>query len=77
MTQGKDDCISMDLDNAREKINRVEEALNLFHDYLEATDSGHTDLIHNAQHDLLSALDSVARVKREFPDRQFPMGEDA
>ena len=63
----------MDLDNTREKVSRVEDVLNLLHDHLKATESGHADLIHHAQHDLLSALDSVSRIRREFP----PEGSDA
>ena len=70
MTQDTQDCIAMDLDNAREKVNRVEEALNLFGDYLKATESDHADLIHNAQHDLLNALDSVARIQRELGEER-------
>ncbi|PEN04625.1 hypothetical protein CRI93_14895 [Longimonas halophila] len=55
-----------ELKSARSKVNRAEDALNLYVDYLKATESAHADLIESTQYDLLSALDSVARIEREL-----------
>ena len=60
--------LTEELKSARSKVTRAEEALNLYVDYLKATESEHADLIENTQYDLLSALDSVARIERELSD---------